>query len=65
MQYANDMGILMFTKYNLRIQKAMFKLVAERPASALSQAFLMNQFSTMPPGIDPIVFNQVFWHAIP
>ena len=59
MQYANDMGILMFTKYNLRIQKAMFKLVAERPASALSQAFLMNQFSTMPPGIDPIVFNQI------
>lgn len=59
MQYANDMGILMFTKYNLRIQKAMFKLIAERPASALSQAFLMNQFSTLPPGIDPIVFNQI------
>lgn len=59
MQYANDMGILMFTKYNLRIQKAMFKLLAERPASALSQAFLMNQFSTLPPGIDPIVFNQI------
>lgn len=59
MQYANDMGILMFTKYNLRIQKAMFKLLAERPASALSQAVLMNQFSTLPPGIDPIVFNQI------
>ena len=58
MQYANDMGLLMFTKYNLRIQKALFKLLAERPASALSQAVLMNQFSSLPPGIDPIVFNQ-------
>lgn len=59
MQYANDMGIVMFTKYNLRIQKALFKLIAERPASALSQAFMMNQVSSLPPGIDPIVFNQI------
>lgn len=59
MQYANDMGIVMFTKYNLRIQKALFKLIAERPASALSQAFMMNQVSSLPPGIDPIVLNQI------
>ena len=59
MQYANDMGLVMFTKYNLRIQKALFKLLAERPASALSQALIMDQFSSLPPGIDPIVFNNV------
>ena len=59
MQYANDMGLLMFTKYNIRIQRALFKLVTKRPASALSQFVLMNQFSSLPPGIDPIVFNQV------
>lgn len=60
LQYANDMGILMFTKYNLRIQKALFKLLAERPASALGQAATMNYLgSSLPPGIDPLVFNQM------
>ena len=52
------MGILMFTKYNLRIQKALFKLIAERPAAAIGQAIAMQSITSLPPGIDPIVFNQ-------
>ena len=58
LQYANDMGILMFTKYNIRIQKALFALLAKRPASALAQFALMNGSHMMPPAIDPIVFNE-------
>lgn len=58
LQYANDMGLVMFTKYNLRIQKALFKLIAERPASAIGQAIMMQGVTSLPPGIDPIVFAQ-------
>lgn len=58
MQYMNDMGLVMFTKYSLRIQKALFQLIAKRPASAIGQAIFINAMSNLPPGIDPIVFNQ-------
>ena len=59
MQYANDMGLLMFTKYNLRIQRALFNLMAKRPASAIGQAIVINALTNLPPGIDPLVFNQI------
>ena len=59
MQYANDMGLLMFTKYNLRIQRALFELMGKRPASAIGQAIVINALSNLPPGIDPMVFNQI------
>lgn len=58
LQYANDMGLVMFTKYNIRIQKALFKLLAQRPAAAIGQAIIMQGTTTLPYGIDPIVFNQ-------
>lgn len=59
MQYANDMGLVMFTKYNLRIQRALFNLLAKRPASAIGQAIIVSALSRLPYGIDPIVFNQI------
>jgi hypothetical protein len=59
LQYANDMGLVMFTKYNLRIQKALFSLIAKRPASAIGQALLMHYTSNAPYALDPIVFNQI------
>lgn len=59
MQYMNDMGLVMFTKYNLRIQKALFRLLSERPASAIGQALIINHLTNLPAGIDPIVFNQM------
>lgn len=59
MQYLNDMGILMFTKYNLRIQKALFKLLEKRPARALMQALVMHHGTDIPFGIDPIIWNQI------
>lgn len=59
LQYLNDMGMVMFTKYNLRIQRALFQLIAKRPASVLVQAMMLNSLSSLPPGIDPLVFNQL------
>jgi hypothetical protein len=40
LQYLNDMGIVMFTKYYLRIQKVIMRLVRERPARGLILATL-------------------------
>lgn len=37
-QYLNDMGILMFTKYYMRIQKTIMRLVKEKPARVLGAA---------------------------
>lgn len=59
MQYLNDMGIIMFSKYNLRIQKALFRLLERKPARALLQALLMHNGTDIPYGIDPIVWNQM------
>ena len=59
MQYLNDMGIIMFTKYNLRIQKALFRLLERKPARALLQALMMHGGTDIPYGIDPIVWNQL------
>jgi hypothetical protein len=35
-QYANDMGLVMFTKFFFRIQKVLFHLAKERPGSLLA-----------------------------
>lgn len=59
MQYLNDMGIIMFSKYNLRIQKALFRLLERKPARVLLQALVMHHGTDIPYGIDPIVWNQL------
>jgi hypothetical protein len=59
MQYLNDMGIIMFSKYNLRIQKALFRLLERKPARALLQALVMHNGTDIPYGIDPIIWNQM------
>ena len=59
LQYLNDMGVVMFTKYNLRIQKALFQLLKKRPATAMAQAVLVNSFTNLEAGIDPLVWFQM------
>ena len=56
LQYLNDMGVVMFTKYNIRIQKALFQLMKKRPATAMAQALFINSFTNMEAGIDPLVW---------
>lgn len=61
MQYANDMGLVMFTKYNIRIQKALFEIIGKKPATALGQAMAVDALNqtAIRAGIDPIVFNNI------
>ena len=56
LQYLNDMGLVMFTKYNLRIQKALFQLLKKRPATAMAQAIFINSFTNLEAGIDPLIW---------
>ena len=56
LQYLNDMGVVMFTKYNIRIQKALFQLLKKRPATAMAQALFINSFTNMEAGIDPLIW---------
>lgn len=45
LQYANDIGLVMFTKFFLRIQKVLFKMFKDRPASVLSGMVLQNMLA--------------------
>lgn len=56
LQYLNDMGVVMFTKYNIRIQKALFQLLKKRPAAAMAQAMFINSFTNLEAVIDPLVW---------
>lgn len=56
LQYMNDMGLVMFTKYNVRIQKALFQLLKKRPAAAMAQAVFINSFTNLDAGIDPLIW---------
>lgn len=56
LQYLNDMGVVMFTKYNMRIQKALFQLLKKRPATAMAQALFINSFTNLESGIDPLIW---------
>ena len=53
LQYMNDVGLLMFTKYRLRIQRAMMTLMKERPGTALAQSVLVSRFTEAPPALEP------------
>lgn len=44
LQWLNDMGILMFTKFLFRIQKIIFALLRDRPASSLAVYSLQQVF---------------------
>lgn len=57
LQYMNDMGLMMFTKYRLRIQRAMLTLMKERPGTALAQSILVSQFTNAPSALEPNIFT--------
>lgn len=59
LQYLNDMGIVMFTKYNIRIQKALFQLLKKRPATAMAQAVMINSFTNLEAGIEPLLWFNI------
>jgi hypothetical protein len=59
LQYLNDMGIVMFTKYNVRIQKALFQLMKKRPASVMAQSLAIGLLTNAQTAIDPIIFGNI------
>ena len=48
MQYLDDHGFMMFTKYFLRIQKVLLRLTRDNPLRVLLGVALHNQFSSLP-----------------
>lgn len=59
LQYSDDMGITMFTKYFLRIQRVLFKTAKEHPARVLMLAALNNYLD-----LAPIVTDSSFVHKL-
>jgi hypothetical protein len=59
LQYLNDMGIVMFTKYYLRIQKVIMRLVKERPARGLILVALEHYLSGLQSVLDSSWTNKI------
>ena len=47
-QWANDVGLVMFTKYYIRIQKVILKIMKENPVSGLAMLLLNNYWDALP-----------------
>ncbi|QPG06982.1 hypothetical protein IT774_07715 [Salinimonas marina] len=49
LQWLNDLGLMMFTKYALRVQRPIFDLFMEKPASMLASVLLTGTFGIPTP----------------
>lgn len=58
-QYLNDMGIVMFTKYYMRIQKTIMRLVKEKPARVLGAIAIDHYTNGMSSVIDSSWTNRL------
>jgi len=56
-QYLNDTGLVMFTKYYIRIQKFLFRLYRENPARALALVLFSDMFKSV-----PTIVESGFWN---
>jgi hypothetical protein len=45
LQYLNDIGLWMFTKYGIRIQKTLYKLLRDKPDSVITMYAIQNYFN--------------------
>ena len=59
LQYANDMGIVRFTKYYLRIQSVLMRLYQQNPARAMFLATIENLFDGMQTVMDSSLWNRI------
>ena len=59
MDYANRMGLIMFTKFFIRFQKAMVRALGRTPASTVLQHILVEHFTDQEGVLDPFVFNRL------
>lgn len=59
MQYANDMGFFMFTKFFLRIQSVLLRQMDKRSASVIGQHLATEMFTNTPGVLDPLMINRL------
>ena len=59
MDYANRMGLIMFTKFYIRFQKVMLRALGRTPASTVLQHILVEHFTDQGGILDPFVFNRL------
>lgn len=59
LQYMNDVGLFMFTKFFLRIQAALFKLLDQRAASVIGQHLAVEMLTDVPGILDPLLLNRL------
>lgn len=58
-QFADDIGLLVFSKYRIRIQRAIFHLMGENPAAAIGQSLLMSRFTNTESALAPNFLNNL------
>jgi hypothetical protein len=59
LQYANDMGLFMFTKFFLRIQAVLVKLLGKRAGSVIAQHILVESLTGAEGILSPSLFNHI------
>jgi hypothetical protein len=59
LQYLDDMGLMMFTKYFLRIQRVLFRLVKEHPLQVLMMVGLHNYLGGLPIVTDSMAVTRI------
>lgn len=59
MQFLNDMGVVMFTKYYMRIQKVIMRLVREKPARGLAMLAAHHYWSGLDSITDSYWMNRI------
>lgn len=64
-QYLNDTGLMMFTKYRFRIQRTMLRLMKDRPGTVLAQSALIARFTDAPTALEPNMITGVGNHSHP
>lgn len=58
LQYLNDMGVVMFTKYYIRIQKVLMRLFRENPARGMMMLAFNQFFDAIPTITDSALWNK-------
>lgn len=59
LQYANDIGLFMFTKFFLRFQHIMMKKLETKAASTIGQHFAVEYFTGLSGVLDPLMLNRI------
>lgn len=59
MQYANDMGLVMFTKFLLRIQSVLFGVLRNHMGKAIVYDWVAGQLTHMPGVLDPSIIHRI------